>query len=696
MTGCAGGLTGGLWAQYGAALEPGAALRARRARLRRAHARRARGHRRRGQARRADAAGQDRRRDRDPARGRPACRASRSSATRELDAFGARMLDLQRVLEADRPRRDRGSGRLSWPTSSDLYDYQRDGALDPRGHPPPEGNHRGVDRPLPRRWRSRRQPRRPALQPLQRAGLGRRARADAPQGPHARALRRGVHAGGAGPGRPARSRWRSPRQRAARRGAIKGGRAGAIQQASPTVAYVQISTPLENQDAAKQTPKLRKAIGAVPGATDLPDRLPALNHDTQPIYNKDLSKGESIAVPVAILVHGCSCSARSAAIVVPLLFALVTHPHDARPRVGLRPLRWTWPIYVTNIVTLIGFAIAIDYSMLVVFRYREELDAPRRPARRAGQTTMTTAGRATLFSGLTVASASALLVFMPLPFMRSMGVGGVLVPLVSIAASATFLPALLARDGTRREPLPRDPAQGARAPRRAGRHRRVAPLRPGRSCAGPVAAGAASRPAILIALALAAHRPAPDGRRQPRHRRSRTEAARGLKIMEATLGPGALAPASGGHRHRTGPAAVSTPAVVAAQRRLVAAAARATPRSSPTRSWRPSLVPARRGARRPNLVDRRGPHLPDPRRRPQRRRRAAGGRPRAPHPRPLHPGRRLPGARTDVLLTGAPAFGVDFIDKATAPSRGSCSRCSCSPTCCCCAPSARSSCRSRP
>ena len=76
-------------------------------------------------------------------------------------------------------------------------------------------------------------------------------------------------------------------QRAAR--AIEGGRAGAIQRASPTVAYVQISTPLENEDAAKQTPKLREAIGTVPGAKTYLTGYPALNHDTQPIYNDDLS-----------------------------------------------------------------------------------------------------------------------------------------------------------------------------------------------------------------------------------------------------------------------------------------------------------------------------------------------------------------------------------------------------------------------
>ena len=86
--------------QLGAALEPGARVRARRARLRRAHARRPRGHRRRGPDRRADA-----RRARSPARSRrararPACRATRSSARARSTRFGARILDLQRVLEA--------------------------------------------------------------------------------------------------------------------------------------------------------------------------------------------------------------------------------------------------------------------------------------------------------------------------------------------------------------------------------------------------------------------------------------------------------------------------------------------------------------------------------------------------------------------------------------------------------------------
>src|SRR6185312_11508939 len=160
---------------------------------------------------------------------------------------------------------------------------------------------------------------------------------------------------------------------AAARGAraIEGGRAGAIQRASPTVAYVQISTPLENQDASKQTPKLRDAIGTVPGARTYLTGYPALNHDTQPIYNKDLSKGESIAIPVALIVL-LFMFGTLGGIVVPFVFALVSIP-TTLGFVWIFAHTMDMAVYVTNIVTLIGFAIAIDYSMLVVFRFREEL-----------------------------------------------------------------------------------------------------------------------------------------------------------------------------------------------------------------------------------------------------------------------------------------------------------------------------------
>ena len=128
------------------------------------------------------------------------------------------------------------------------------------------------------------------------------------------------------------------------------------------------------------------------------------------------------------------------------------------------------PTYVTNLVQLIGLGIAIDYSLLIVYRFREEL-ARGLTKDDAIVRTMETAGRAVVFSGATVALGLALLLFMPLPFMRSMGVGGFLIPIVSIIAAVTLQPALLSvygRRGTTRWPAarvhPRPAARAAPAP----------------------------------------------------------------------------------------------------------------------------------------------------------------------------------------------------------------------------------------
>jgi uncharacterized membrane protein YdfJ with MMPL/SSD domain len=218
---------------------------------------------------------------------------------------------------------------------------------------------------------------------------------------------------------------------AAQRAAAKvpGGEAAPARPAGSGVTYIQISTPLEGADAKGYTQPMRNAIGSVPGMRTYLTGFPALSHDESPLYSRDLSRGESIAVPIALLVL-LFMFGTLGGVIVPLLFALATVPTT----LGL-----VWIIahlgstaeYVTNVVTLIGLAIAIDYSMLVVFRYREQLRAGD-PPEEARETTMATAGRATLFSGLTVAIGLALLLVMPLPFIRSMGAGGVLIPLVSM------------------------------------------------------------------------------------------------------------------------------------------------------------------------------------------------------------------------------------------------------------------------
>ena len=460
-----------------------------------------------------------------------------------------------------------------------------------------------------------------------------------------------------GPTRPATRREIAA---AARRAAtaVDGARPGPVLAAAPNVAYVQINTPLENADAAKATPDMRAALPPIAGAQTYLTGFPAINHDTQKLYNEDLARGESIAVPIALLVLAFMFGTL-VAIGIPLAFALVTIPATLGA-VWIVAHFMDMAIYVTNIVTLIGFAIAIDYSMLVVFRFREEL-ARQESVDEALVTTMRTAGRATMFSGAVVAIGLALLVFMPLPFMRSMGVGGLLVPLFSIAAAATFLPALLSLAGRRVNRLRVVPRRilEARAAGRAGFWTRLSRSIMRRPVLYLVASGA-----LMIGLAIPAlelELTGGDNRGVP----LTTESTRGLALLQDTLGPGALAP------HQIAidtkrPGGATAPETLAAQRRLVAELRR-DPEIKPQTLQAPALLaqtpPGLVAAKRANLVD-------GEQRVVQIR---VAGRGDAGTPAAMDLVRRIretyvPRARfapgTEVVVTGAPAFGVDFIDVA--------------------------------
>ncbi len=103
---------------------------------------------------------------------------------------------------------------------------------------------------------------------------------------------------------------------------------------------------------------------------------------------------------------------------------------------------------VQFLISLIGLGVAIDYSLLLVSRWREER-AHGRDNREAVIVAMETAGRAVVASGVTVAISLLALLIVPVPFLRSMGLGGMLIPLVSVAVVLTLLPALLSSIGPR-------------------------------------------------------------------------------------------------------------------------------------------------------------------------------------------------------------------------------------------------------
>jgi len=117
--------------------------------------------------------------------------------------------------------------------------------------------------------------------------------------------------------------------------------------------------------------------------------------------------------------------------------------------------------YATNIVTLIGLGVAIDYSLFIVNRFREEMSAGRSPEQ-ALISSMRTSGRAVTFSGITVAIGLSAMLFFQGSFLASMGFAGAIVVAIAVLYALTFLASLLAILGHRvnwaRLPLPRPTA----------------------------------------------------------------------------------------------------------------------------------------------------------------------------------------------------------------------------------------------
>jgi RND superfamily putative drug exporter len=105
-------------------------------------------------------------------------------------------------------------------------------------------------------------------------------------------------------------------------------------------------------------------------------------------------------------------------------------------------------IIVQFLIALVGLGVAIDYSLLMIFRFRDEL-RDGNDIESALVETMNHAGRSVIISGSTVAVGLLSMLVLPLPFIRSMGLGGMLIPAVSVLAAITLMPALLAVLGER-------------------------------------------------------------------------------------------------------------------------------------------------------------------------------------------------------------------------------------------------------
>ena len=155
---------------------------------------------------------------------------------------------------------------------------------------------------------------------------------------------------------------------------------------------------------------------------------------------EDLEKGERFGIPVALLIL-LTLFGSVVATMLPLGLAIVAIAL-ALGAVGVIGQFFELILFVTMMITMIGLAVGIDYSLLIVSRFREELDGGLE-VRDAVEKTGDTAGRTVLFSGTTVVLALIGMLIVPVSFFRSLGLGAILVVITALAATLTLLPAVL-------------------------------------------------------------------------------------------------------------------------------------------------------------------------------------------------------------------------------------------------------------
>ena len=220
-------------------------------------------------------------------------------------------------------------------------------------------------------------------------------------------------------------------------------------------------------EAQSLVPQIRDIITPVPGQTTLVTGTAAIFHDIEVASERDLQRGEFVSLPLVLIlllfVFGTVLAALlplgAGVIAVTATLALIF----------LLALSFSMSTFTVNIATFLGLGAAIDYSLLLVSRFREELVGVS--VHEALRSTLDTAGRALFFSAVTTALGMAGLLLFDITMLRSVGIGGMLVILSSAFVALTFTPALLVILGPRVNALSVLPK---RTPRVRGFWRKIA------------------------------------------------------------------------------------------------------------------------------------------------------------------------------------------------------------------------------
>ena len=297
-------------------------------------------------------------------------------------------------------------------------------------------------------------------------------------------------------------------------------------------AYALVSLDLGPEESQRFVPEFKALVVAQPDLDITLAGGPAFYADIETVSQRDLQRAELIAFPFALaallLVFGTVVAA-----LVPLIVggfgvaAVLTAIYLLANTTDLS-------IFVLNLATMLGLGLAIDYSLFITSRFREELSR-QSSVDDAVAVTMATAGRAIFYSGLTVLIGLSGLTLFSFMFLRSVGIAGVVVVFFSVLAALTLLPAILRAVGNRVErwaviKLPQESHSShgfwARLSRRVMQHP-VLVLIP--TALILVAFGAPFRHVVISS---------PDATILPRS----TESRQGFDELVAAFGPGEISP----------------------------------------------------------------------------------------------------------------------------------------------------------
>jgi RND superfamily putative drug exporter len=211
-------------------------------------------------------------------------------------------------------------------------------------------------------------------------------------------------------------------------------------------AYIVVELDMTDEESVAAVDDLRAAIVPPAGYGVQLTGYGPITQDSAEQSEADLQKAEAVSLPIAALVL-LFVFASIVAAGMPLLVAGLAIP-SSLALVWIVAQQVEMSIFVLNIATMLGLALAIDYSLFIVSRFREELRRGRTVGE-AVERAVATAGKAVAFSGVAVGIGLSGLLLFEAPAIRSIGIAGALVVLCSVVYALTFLPAVLGMLGHR-------------------------------------------------------------------------------------------------------------------------------------------------------------------------------------------------------------------------------------------------------